>query len=223
MVCLSVGTIAEFKEFLFREDLSSQCLTYDTTFEMGLFNLSALTYRQIEFEETPAVPLMLMIHEHNIASVHDFFFARLAEILPDLKSAENVIIITDEEDAVLQALKNHFPDLQRFRCWHRALQDIKEFLKGISITERQVVEEYKSDFVTLLNQETHTEYKSILAQMYLKKWEKVSYNLLIGNLITHLRNFTKTSLCSLKRNFPTSSTNKSIQICIGWVPGVYSL
>ena len=38
------------------------CLSYDTTFEMGDFYVSVLTYGQNEFEETPVIPLMFMIH-----------------------------------------------------------------------------------------------------------------------------------------------------------------
>lgn len=190
-----LGTLAEFKDFLFRDDLSSQCLSYDTTFEMGLFNLTALTYRQTEFEETPVIPLMFMIHEHNVEYVHNFLFARLGELVPELKTADNVIIITDEEDAVVNALKKHFPKLPRFRCWHRALQDIKEYLQKLGITERLVVEEYKNDFISLLNQDTPGEYKSVLAQMYLKKWKKVS------KLFNHQSNDETNNVLLLLKDF----------------------
>ena len=50
---LFLDTIQEFVQLLGREDLPYQCLSYDTTFDMGDFYLSVLTFRQTEFEETP--------------------------------------------------------------------------------------------------------------------------------------------------------------------------
>ena len=48
--------IQEFVPLLGREDLPYQCLSYDTTFDMGDFYLSVLTFRQTEFENTRSCP-----------------------------------------------------------------------------------------------------------------------------------------------------------------------
>lgn len=163
----------EFKEFLFREDLSTQCLYYDTSFEAGNLGMGILSFRQTEFEEAPLIPLMIMIHEKDLDSAHNFFFSRLTEMVHELKATEKVVIITGEEDAVIKALDKHLPELRRFRCWSRALREIKEQLKLLGITDENTVERYENDFYSLLDQETSSEYKALLAEMYLKKWNKV--------------------------------------------------
>ena len=87
---LFLGTIQEFVQLLGREDLPYQCLSYDTTFDMGDFYLSVLTFRQTEFKETPVVPLLFMIHERRLESVHDFFFKRLVVLIPEIKGANDL-------------------------------------------------------------------------------------------------------------------------------------
>ena len=164
----------EFKDFLFREDLSSQCLYYDTSITTEYFNISILSFRQTEFEEAPLIPLMFMIYEKKMDSVHNFFFSRLNEILPDLKTSEKVVIISEEEEAVVKALNKFFPDLRRFRCWIRSLRDIKEHLRTLEITDEETIENYENDLICLVNQQTPGEYKALLATMYLKKWKKVN-------------------------------------------------
>jgi hypothetical protein len=46
----------------------------------------------------------------------------------------------------------------------------------LEITDEKEVKEYESDFIRLLDQESVGDYKSILAQMYLKKWNRVKTN-----------------------------------------------
>jgi hypothetical protein len=94
---LFLGTIQEFVQLLGREDLPYQCLSYDTTFDMGDFYLSVLTFRQTEFEETPVVPLLFMIHERRLESVHDFFFKRLVVLIPEITRCKRLVIVLDEE------------------------------------------------------------------------------------------------------------------------------
>ena len=172
-VCL--GTMEEFRQLLAREDLSAQLLTYDTTYEMGDYNLSVLKFRQTEFEETPAIPLMFMLHEQN-ESAHNFFFMRLDELVPELKTTETLLvtITADEEEALVNVIKRNCPNISLLRSWQIALQDIKKNLGLLGITDQNEVKQYEEDFVNLLNQESTGAYKALLAQMYLKKWKKVN-------------------------------------------------
>ncbi len=167
----------EFKQLLVREDLSPQFLTYDTTYEMGDYNLSVFTFRQTEFEEAPVIPLMFMIHEQKVESAHNFFFMRLAELVPEFKTTETMLIVTsDEEEVIVNVIKKNCPNISLLRNWQVALQDIKKNLQLLGITEHDEVKEYEGDFVRLLDQESAGDYKALLAQMYLKKWKKVKYN-----------------------------------------------
>lgn len=132
-----------------------------------------LTYRQTEFEELPVIPLMFMIHEEKLEKSHNFFFMRLSELIPELNTVETMIIATENGEAVSNAIKKYIPHVTMYRNWQHALQDINKNLRDLEITECQEVKEYESDFIRLLDQESCGDYKSILAQMYLKKWKRV--------------------------------------------------
>ena len=147
---------------------------------MNAYNLSILTYRQTEFEELPVIPLMFMIHEDKLGATHNFFFMRLEQLIPELKTTETMITITENDENVINAIKKYCPHISMLRNWQHALQDIKKNLQILEITDEKEVKEYESDFMRLLDQESMGDYKSILAQMYLKKWKRVKKNYLFN-------------------------------------------
>lgn len=170
---LNVATVAEFREFIKREDLKTQCLTYDSSFVLGEFYLAVLTFRQTEFEDTPVIPLMYMIYEKDTMSVHDTFFMRFASVVPEFGVPQRMIIISDEEVAITSAIEKNCPGVTRLRCWQHTLQSIKTKLQSFDVTDKQELQQYESDFIRLLNQDSAGKYKSLLAQLYLKKWKQV--------------------------------------------------
>nr|SVE73602.1 EOG090X07I2 [Daphnia atkinsoni] len=121
---------------------------------MEEYSLSILTYRQTEFEELPVIPLMFMIHEEKLEKSHNFFFMRLSELIPDLVTVETMIIATENEEAVSNAIKKYIPHVTMYRNWQHALQDITKNLRDLEITDCQEVKEYESDFIRLLDQES---------------------------------------------------------------------
>ncbi|XP_057373142.1 uncharacterized protein LOC130694019 [Daphnia carinata] len=172
IICFDESTVAEFRQFIKREDLTVQCLTYGSTFIFGEFCLSVLTFRQTEFEDTPVIPLMYVIYEKDTPLVHDTFFMRFATAVPEFETPERIIIISDEDVAITSAIEKNCPGVTRLRCWQHALQSIKSNLQSLNITEKQEVQQYESDFIRLLNQDSAGKYKSLLAQFYLKKWKQ---------------------------------------------------
>ncbi|KZS11604.1 Uncharacterized protein APZ42_023545 [Daphnia magna] len=173
VICFKTNTIEEFKHLFHREDLFTPSLSYDSsTFQMDDYNLSILTYRQTEFEDLPVTPLMYMIHEKKVEKAHNFFFMRLNELIPELKAVETMIIATENDEAIVNAMQKYIPHVTIFRNWQHALQDINKSLQNLEITDCHEVKEYESDFIRLLDQESCGDYKSILAQMYLKKWNR---------------------------------------------------
>lgn len=174
---MKTGAIAELKRLLKEENLPSQGLSYETGFEIEDVYLAMLSYRHTEFEETPIIPLVFLLYDNrDAASVHDFFFLRISELIPELLTAQKVIIITNEEPAVVESIQKTFPELPRFRCWFQALQTLRAKLQILEIEDRQEVQQYESDYVRLLNQSSSGDYKTALGQMYLKKWKKVCVN-----------------------------------------------
>ena len=168
-------TIAEFQKLINEDDklLPTMCLSYDTTFDTGDFYLSILTYRHVEFEEYPVFPLMYMIHERRLESTHDFFFQRLVSVLGKVKLSTETVIVSDEEKGIINAIRKNLPNLPRFRCWLHAYNDIKRKLNKLGIKDRKTIEEYKQDFLGLLNENSMVDYKTRLANLYRTKWNQV--------------------------------------------------
>ncbi|XP_045036456.1 mRNA cap guanine-N7 methyltransferase isoform X2 [Daphnia magna] len=223
VICFKTNTIEEFKHLFHREDLFTPSLSYDSsTFQMDDYNLSILTYRQTEFEDLPVTPLMYMIHEKKVEKAHNFFFMRLNELIPELKAVETMIIATENDEAIVNAMQKYIPHVTIFRNWQHALQDINKSLQNLEITDCHEVKEYESDFIRLLDQESCGDYKSILAQMYLKKWNRLHIpEEGISTLSSELLNsFEKSNLehndvksCKLLEN--TDASEK--EVCVGSV------
>ena len=55
-------------------DTIEQCLSYDTTFQLGDFYVSALIFRHIIFRENPCMPALFLIHERKFQQHHEILF-----------------------------------------------------------------------------------------------------------------------------------------------------
>jgi len=103
-------------------DLPTQQLTYDTTFNLGDFFLSVLLFRNTNFDEQPVIPLAYLIHERKLTSTHTQFFAHMKTVCPEIGTAKNVVIITDQELSIRQGIRAAYPDVRLFLCWNHVLQ-----------------------------------------------------------------------------------------------------
>lgn len=113
-----------FKETLSKDPqlLPTQQLSYDTTFNLGDFYLSILLFRATEFDPSPVIPLAYLIHERKLSSTHDDFFRHMKVICPEINSANNTVILTDNETSIRNAIKSNFPNVKSFLCWNHVLQ-----------------------------------------------------------------------------------------------------
>ena len=103
----------EFQRLLDRTDLPAVIMEYDTTFNMGNFYVSWLTFRHTEFEDLPANPmptigLACFIHTSKSQASHEYFFNMIKDEVPLLKDAKNVLMCTDEESGIVNAFKKVF-------------------------------------------------------------------------------------------------------------------
>lgn len=165
-----------FRSLLGRKDLPPMYLCYDTTYELGDFYVSVLTFRLTEFEETPIIPLMYMIHHRKWEFVHEFFFWRLTMMAPellDLQKAERILIATDGEEAIVNAIGRFLPTIKHFQCWVHKYQNIKRFLRSHGITYKPQIKEFKYDFMELLEQPSEQEYNNLLLKKIIK-WSQIS-------------------------------------------------
>lgn len=167
--------MVEFRALLKRKDLRAMILSYDTTFDLGDFYVSILTFRQTEFEEEPVIPLLYLIHERKWKSVHKKLFKKLVKLAPELIAAckdEKVAIVTDEEKAIVNAIKTHLPGIKWFRCYLHAWSNQKLKLRALGITSKKDLAAYKADFISLLKKESYEGYIEHLLSLS-EKWDKV--------------------------------------------------
>ena len=97
-------------------------LLYDTTFNMGDFYLSVLLYRHTEFNESPVIPLAFFVHERKLLATHTSFFTFMKSACPELSISTQLIMVTDNEQAIRRSLNTVIPELRTFLCWNHVLQ-----------------------------------------------------------------------------------------------------
>ena len=103
-------------------------LFYDTTFNLGDFYVSTLSFQHILFENPPIIPLAIMIHERKFQKHHEVFLDSVKEKIPRL-STKKLAIVTDRETGIINAIKKIFPNLRLLICWNHILRDTKEWLR----------------------------------------------------------------------------------------------
>ena len=121
---------------------------------------------------------MYMLHTQRNSSVHNYFFMELIDAVAELTCATNVVIVTDEETAIVNAIRRFLPAIPKFRCWLHALKNVKFKLRDLRLSKDQQTQ-HKSDFISLLQQKSEDNFYRALPAKYLK-WNKVNiFNALI--------------------------------------------
>ena len=121
----------------------------------------------------PTFPVFYMLHEAKTAEVHNSFWDQVLKYVPELAKANRVYIVTDEEKAIVNAIRSRLPDLPLFRCWNHVWQNIKRKLKNdCKITKREDLKKYKRDIRRLFLQKSETDFYKALSKCK-NTWNKV--------------------------------------------------
>ena len=112
-------------------------LFYDTTFNLGDFYVSTLSFQHYLFENAPVIPLGIMIHERKFQKHHEVFLEAVKEKVP-LLGTKNLAIVTDRETGIINAIKKVFPNLTLLICWNHILRDTKDFLRKIGEISKNI-------------------------------------------------------------------------------------
>ena len=108
---------------LLMNSTSPQPLSYDTTFQLGDFYVSMLSFRHILFKEAePVLLACFLIHERMFQACHDQCFETCCKLIPSLHKCKKPTVI-DEEHAFVNTVKSYLPPLQ-LRCWNHIMRDI---------------------------------------------------------------------------------------------------
>ena len=110
----------ELKRLLTTKAATSPLFSYDTTFQLGDFYVSAFLFRHTLFTEAPVIPAFFLIHERKEFSAHEELMKHIAAKVPLLGSsrANKPAIVTDEERAINTAVQTNLSDMVRLRCWN---------------------------------------------------------------------------------------------------------
>ncbi|CAF1227020.1 unnamed protein product, partial [Didymodactylos carnosus] len=101
-------------------------LYYDTTFDIGDYYVSILTYTNTLFVEEPIIPLAVLLHETKEQECHD----ELIKTLHKYKQIETkCVLITDGEWALQNSFTDVFLALQTLRCHNHSEKDMKKWLR----------------------------------------------------------------------------------------------
>ncbi|XP_045026333.1 uncharacterized protein LOC116922905 [Daphnia magna] len=141
-----------------RSDLPFLGFFYDTTFKLGDFYCSIMSFIETEFTNQPTIPAFFMIHERKTFATHDLFWKEVADNLTGLSSAGNVYIITDEEAAIVGAISKNLPEIAVYRCWNHILQNVAFKLGKLGIKTKAEVAKYADDVRELLEQPDNESY-----------------------------------------------------------------
>ena len=102
----------EFDRVLVLQSSDHQLLSYDTTFLLGDFYVSTLTFCHIIFEENPVIPVFLLHERKHVQK----FFDVCCKLIPALETTQipalettQKLIVTDEEPTY-NSCRNCFTD-----------------------------------------------------------------------------------------------------------------
>ncbi|XP_047124770.1 uncharacterized protein LOC124807179 [Hydra vulgaris] len=169
VVMYSDETLQIFQQVLKLSQLPQQ-LSYDTTFSLGDFYLSVLLFRETEIDPSPIIPLAFMIHERKTLMPHSIFWQHMKLVCPEL-ALKNVFIVTDQERAITEAIKESFPSVSHFLCWNHVLQDSKRWLQLHGVKTKDELAYYTECIQSLLRSDSESSYKDKLITM-LSAWSQ---------------------------------------------------
>ena len=166
-ICGHNDIMEEFDRVLTLDSESPQLISYDTTFRLGDFYVSVLSFRHTLFIECPVIPAAFLIHERKFRECHEKFFFECVKHVPTLCKAFKPIV-TDDEKGIVESIKKVFPNLMWLRCWNHLFQDVRRWLRNHGAPS-QDVEVYVGNLRKLFHKPSESEYQVELDEVS-KKW-----------------------------------------------------
>ena len=147
-------------------------------FDLGDVCISTLSVALEEFEESPVVPIIVMVNDSQLKSTYRYFWLKVTEYLPELVTSKSSYLVTNEEESIVKCIEEHLPNIDIYRCWNRLLSDVKLRLKTqLSITNLEIISKYEIDIIHLLEQETALNYYRKLSDITTDpdRWHPVKF------------------------------------------------
>ena len=138
-VCGRKDILDEFEKVLLLQSSSSQMLSYDTTFELGDFYVSALVFHHTLFQEAPIMPALFLLHKRKFQQCYQQLFKEAIKHVPALKTVKHPIV-TDEEKGILNAVEDCLPNIVSVHCRNHILRDVTRWLQAHGAPSQDVQE-----------------------------------------------------------------------------------
>jgi len=100
---------------------------YDTTFNLGNFFLSYIACQNTLLEKQCYFPLGFMIHTRKCESFHQIFWTLLSCKL-GLSNNDALIIATDREPGIVNAIKTVLPTVPQVFCYNHILRNVRQWI-----------------------------------------------------------------------------------------------
>ena len=158
---------------------SPQLLSYDTTFKLGDFYISTLSFRHTLFKESPTIPAVFLLHERKFEAHHKEMFQICCNLVPSLQCT-TYPIVTDEERDIVNCISDVLPNCSQLRCWNHIFRDARRWLKshGALSLDTGV---YLNDIRSLFHVVTQKGYDSLLTSMK-SKWSAPFFDYYNSNI-----------------------------------------
>lgn len=122
---------------------------YDSTFRIGEFFVSVLSFRHYMLYGEPVIPCAIFIHQRRFLDDHLAFLKLVGETCPSLAN-EEFAFISDRE---FNKISTVFPNARHFYCWKHVRDDIRYWLtrhSGEAYRRKEPGQSYMNDIDQLL-------------------------------------------------------------------------
>jgi hypothetical protein len=160
---------SELNKVLMVKSDATALLSYDATFNIGDFYVSILVFRHVLFQGGVTIPAAFIIHDRKCSDVHDRFWRKLIQIVPNLKK-NCPVIVTDRESALNNAIKSYLPNAKIVHCWNHIRRDIKQWLRTHD-GKTDDMSVYPANIVSLLQTEDLNAFETLYTTLALN-WSK---------------------------------------------------
>ena len=143
-----------------------------TTFKLGDFYVSVLSFRHTLFKEAPVLPAAFLIHERKFQPHHEEFLATCTKLAPSLRKCSYPVIM-DEERGIVNIITSNLPAAICLRCWNHIFQDVTRWLRAHGAKSEEI-SIYLTDVHDLFHQSSEVEYREMLKKVR-QKWSAPFY------------------------------------------------
>ncbi|XP_059174682.1 probable ATP-dependent RNA helicase DDX52 [Physella acuta] len=172
-------SVQVFQETL-RNSHTVQQLSYNT-FNLGDFFISVLQFCELEFVNPPVVPLAFMVHKKKTTKAHEIFWHHMKLACPELIDCKQVVIVTDQDSCISEAISSSVPHLPQFLCWSHVIQDCKHWLCLNGLNSSDEITHYIDTLQSLLESTSEAAYKDALLTL-MPKWNSPFLDYFVKNI-----------------------------------------